>query len=146
MRGAALGLAIFFLMKFVAQPVRIHGSSMEPTYHNGSFHAVNLLAYRKRPPRRGDIVAVRMVGSRTYYLKRVLGVPGDTIAFTNGQLLVNGAPAPEPYLREAYDWSMRPVQLAPDEYFVAGDNRAGPMETHVAGVVRQERIAGSLWF
>lgn len=134
------------ILKFVAQPVRIRGISMEPTFRDGSFHLVNLLAFKRRLPQRGDVVAIRMVGARTYYLKRVLGVPGDSVGFTNGQLVINGEPVREPYVREPYDWTLPPVRLQNGEFFVAGDNRAGPIESHMAGVVRHERIAGGLWF
>ncbi len=146
LRAVIWGVLAFIVVRFAAQPVMVRGRSMEPTIQDGSLRIINLLAFRLREPRRHDVVAIRMLGSRTYYLKRILGIPGDTVAFENGTLILNGAAVSEPFARGPCAWSMGPVRLGDEEYFVAGDNRTGPMETHLAGVVRRERIAGGLWF
>lgn len=146
LRALVWGLGAFLIVGFVAQPVVTRGVSMEPTYRDGTIHLVNLLLFRFRDPRRGDVVAIQMVGGRTYYLKRILAIPGDKVSFSNGVLIINGAHVKEPYIRTACNWSLPEIALGPGEFFVAGDNREGPIETHLAGIVRRERIVGGLWF
>jgi signal peptidase I len=105
---------------------------------------VNLVAYRWTDPRRGDIVAIRGAGNALVYLKRILGLPGETVAFARGQLHINGHPVAEPYVLFAGAWGRPPVRLGPGEYYVAGDNRDMPWEEHLAGTVQRRNIAGAL--
>ncbi|MBN1269598.1 MAG: signal peptidase I [Kiritimatiellae bacterium] len=125
--------------------VRIEGLSMEPSLRNGSIHLANRIEYRSAEPQRGDIVMIRMAGTRVMYAKRVLGVPGDRVAFEHGTLVVNGTPVSEPYVVLDGAWNMPAVTLGPGEYFVAGDNRSMPLDAHTLGTVRRDRIAGGLW-
>ncbi len=90
------------------------------------------------------MVIIRRAGGRAFYLKRILALPTETIAFDNGELLVNGKRVEEPYRSKSSDWTMHPIQLGPDEYFVAGDNRSMPMADHAAGVVHRRSLAGAL--
>ncbi|NDY42449.1 signal peptidase I [Dissulfurirhabdus thermomarina] len=130
----------------VLLPVRIHGRSMEPTYRDGGFNLVCLLRYRRSPPQRGDVVAVRLAGRRVLLLKRVVALPGETVAFREGRLLVNGRPLPEPYVRFRGSWNLPPRRVRPGHYYLVGDNRSGPMEAHVFGQAPAERIVGGpLW-
>ncbi len=119
---------------------------MEPTYADHSFTMANALRYRFRHPRRGDVVVIRMAGTHVMLLKRVLGLPGERVSFRGGALLIDSIVVAEPYLSDAGDWNMEEVVVGPDEYFVAGDNRAVPIESHVLGRVDRARIAGgALW-
>ncbi len=145
-RAALLALALVVLGRWVWLPARVHGASMTPTLADGSWHVIARLRYHGRAPARGDVVALRMAGWRVMYIKRVLAVPGDTLAFAAGQLNVNGTDVPEPYVKFQGAWTLPTVALGPDEYFVAGDNRAMPIEEHAAGLVSGRRIAGGLWF
>ena len=111
---------------------------------NRSVRIVNLLKYRNNDPVRGDVVVIAPAGRRVYYLKRILGLPGETVSFNAGQLTVNGQPQEESYLADRGDWNMAPAALESNEYFVAGDNRAVPIEQHLIGVVSKEKIAGGL--
>lgn len=117
---------------------------MEPTVVDGRWYVINLLAYHRRAPQRGDIVAIRTHGRGTYYLKRILACPHERIAFRNGVLYVNGVVVPEPYVRAGSDWNMPELVLQDLEYFVAGDNRTAPLGAHMAGTVRREKIVGKL--
>jgi signal peptidase I len=91
------------------------------------------------------VVLVRLGRGRIMYLKRVLAVPGETLAFDRGRLLVNGVERPEPYVRHQGLWTSRAYTLEEDEFFVAGDNRAMSMEAHATGVADRRRIAGGVW-
>lgn len=145
-RGLALGLLAYLVLRYVALPVRLRGPSMEPTLRNGSIHVANLLRYARSAPRRGDVVVISMTGNRAFYLKRVLGLPGERIAFSGGVLRINGQTVKEDYVRDASTWTMPELTIAGDSYFVAGDNRAIPMELHTLGTVNRSKIRGSLLF
>jgi signal peptidase I len=122
----------------------LRGVSMEPTYRNRSLNLVSLRAYAREDPRRYDVVAIRTVGARAFYAKRILGVPGERIELANGTLLINGEVVPEPYLVDDGGWTLPEVVLGEDEFYVAGDNRSMPQEHHTHGVVRGANIAGEV--
>jgi signal peptidase I len=103
---------------------------------------VNCLAYWHRPPQRGDVVSIRYAGEHVMLMKRVIGLPGETVGFAGGHVIINGRVLDEPYEKWACDWNVPPAQLAPDEYYVVGDNRTMPPENHVFGKVLRVRIVG----
>ncbi|MGD9873354.1 MAG: signal peptidase I [Kiritimatiellia bacterium] len=144
LRAALLAVITWLLFTQVLTVCRLDGASMEPTMKNRSVRIVNLLKYKKNDPARGDVVVISPAGRRVYYLKRILGLPGETVGFNAGQFTVNGQPQEEPYLTDRGDWNMEPAVLEADEYFVAGDNRAVPIERHLIGIVSREKIAGGL--
>jgi signal peptidase I len=144
-RAAVLGAVAAVVFSGPARPVRVVGESMEPTLGSGSFRWANLWRYRARAPRAGEMVLVRIGRGRIMYLKRVLAVPGETLAFDRGRLVINGEERPEPYVQYEGLWTSRAYTLKEDEFFVAGDNRAMPMEAHATGVADRRRIAGGLW-
>jgi len=143
-RAGLLAAGCWLLLRYVCLPMRAEGVSMQPTIRDGSWHLANLLQYRWREPRRGELAVIRWAGRRVFYLKRVLALPGERIAFVQGQLRINGRDVAEPYLREQGDWNLLEVALAPGEYFVAGDHRALPLVQHKAGTVRRADIVGGL--
>lgn len=144
-RIGVLVVAAFVLFKFVLlPPVRITGPSMFPTLREGSIHLVSRVAYLRHPPRRGDVVSIRLAGNSIMYMKRIVGEPGETVEFVNGRLLVNGKVLDEPYVKSPSRWNMPPETLGPDEYFVVGDNRAMHIDDHYLGVATRDRIVGKL--
>jgi signal peptidase I len=116
---AVLTLAFFHNLLV---PIQIIGSSMYPTYRNGSLNLVNRLSYSKRPPGRGDVIALRAEGE--LLLKRIVAVPGETVSIRRGRLLVNDKPLLDEFSFKKIPWEMDPVNLDRNEYFVIGDNRA----------------------
>jgi signal peptidase I len=144
-RSALLAAVCIGVFGFLLRPVRVAGISMEPTLRNGTFHFVNLMAFRTRSPDRGDIVAVRLPGGRAYYMKRILALPGETVAFSGGTLLIDGQPFPEPYVQVPSDWDLKPTPVPEGAYFIAGDNRDTPFGSHTLGLVETEALAGELW-
>jgi signal peptidase I len=145
-RGALLVLLACLLLRYVCLPVRLRGVSMEPTFHDGEIHVANLLKYAWREPQRGDIVVISMTGRHALYLKRVLGLPGETISFDGGRLHADGQPVPEPYLTTTGTWHLAATAVGINDYFVAGDNRELPMELHTLGTVDRGKILGGLFF
>ncbi len=147
-RAAILAAVCVVVFKFMLWPMRVTGLSMTPAYADHSFNFVNRLAYLWHEPRRGDVVGIRLTPSQGWlapgvlYLKRIVGLPGETISFVNGHLLVEGRPLNEPYEKGPCDWNVTPVKVKPDKYFVVGDNRSMPKEDHYFGQVERSRIAG----
>ncbi len=167
-RIVVIVVVAFVLFGFILLPVRVDGSSMLPTYRTGSVNLVNRLAYLWREPRRGDVVTIRISGDEysagelardlthirldwrrlfrpsIMYMKRIVGLPGETIAFSGGRLLVGGKPLDEPYCKFSCEWEHPPLKLGPDQYFVVGDNRAMPMKDHTFLARKRSRIVGKL--
>lgn len=143
-RAAVLAVTCVVTLEFVLLPIRVEGISMEPTYHDRSINFVNRFAYIRHEPRRGDVIGVRLAGPHVMYMKRIIGLPGETIAFENGRVSINSQPLGEPYEKSFCDWNYGPVKLMPDEYFVVGDNRAMPKEDHYFGRCARERIIGKI--
>lgn len=143
-RATALAMATYVLFGHIWRPMLVRGISMEPTLHDGAIRLATLVRYRHRSPDRGDIVIIAMAGGRSFYLKRILALPGETIAFQDGLRLLDGRPAAEDYLHERGRWTMAPVRLEAGQYFVGGDNRSVPFEQHLAGTVALSDIRGGL--
>lgn len=143
-RAVILAVLTVIIFKTAVLPVRVTGISMLPSYKDGRVNFINRLAYRKRNPQRGDVVGVRFAGPSIMLLKRVVGLPGERIGFSSGHVTVNGKPLDEPYPLLPSNWEREPVELAPDEFFVVGDNRTMPMKDHTFGIAKRERIMGKL--
>jgi signal peptidase I len=132
---------ILFRVLFI--PIRVTGNSMEPTYVNGRINFINRLAYVRRQPERGDVVAILMEDSRYPILKRVLGLPGESIVLRNGQVAVNGEFLQEGYVRGVgLSRELRTTSLDESHYFVIGDNR----EVTAYGNVTLADIKGKVLF
>ena len=139
-----LVVVCFVLFHFVLLPVKVDGISMQPTYKNHSVNVVNRWAYLWHAPRRGDIVAVRFAGVHMMLMKRIIALPGETIAFDNGKVLINGQPLDEPYEKWPSNWTLPPKKLGMDEYFIVGDNRTMRWQDHTFGKVERNRIVGKI--
>jgi len=126
----------------ICVPARIQGRSMEPTYHSGGFTFCWRPRYWIHAPRRGDIVMVRLAGLKVMYLKRVIALAGDTVAFRGGQLVLNGKPVNEPYVAGPCTWELDTRTVPPEHVYVVGDNRSMSIEEHQFGSVLAQRIEG----
>jgi signal peptidase I len=150
MRIAVLVALCVVTFKFVLLPIRVEGISMEPTYHDRRINCINRLAYWRHEPQRGDVVAIRFSDPPPFsaphamLLKRIIGLPGESVAFHGGHAYINGQLLDEPYVKNSCDWEHPPVQCGPDEYYFAGDNRSMPFEDHYKGHAKRERIVGKV--
>ena len=145
-RISVLIVVSFVLFRWVLLPVRAVGISMEPTYGSGSFRLVNRLSFRTEGPRRGDIVAIRLAGTRVLYVKRIIGLPGERLAIVGGHVHIDGVPLDEPYVRHRRAWDYGEITIGTTEYFVAGDNRGMELRDHALGRVDASRIVGRVVF
>lgn len=145
-RVAVLVALVGLLRLFVFVQVRVEGISMEPTFHNNSINLIYMLAYKFAKPQRGDVVGVRYAGSKVLLLKRVVALPGETLAFIEGRLYIDGKLLLEPYVKYKCDWDMPPRTLGSNDYFVVGDNRSMPFMNHTKGAYQLEDIIGRALF
>jgi signal peptidase I len=141
-RLVILVVTSFVVFRYILIPVRVTGISMEPTYHNRSVNFIYRMAFLRHPPRRGDVVGIRFSTEALMYMKRIVGLPGETIAFSRGRVVVNGVRQEEPYVANYSNWEFPVGTLGPDEYYVVGDNRSMPPKFHEQGRVESARIVG----
>jgi len=141
-----LTLLIFFGIRLVVQNFKIEGSSMEPTLHTGQYLLVSKLAYRgSSEPQRGDIIVFKSWTPGKDFIKRVIGVPGETIEIRDNAVWVNNERLEEKYLDQVTTGPSEPVHLAEEEYFVMGDNRSNSSDSRNHGVLKGENVIGKAW-
>ena len=139
---AAVAVVVF---GFVLRPCFIDGGSMLPNWPEKGFTFCFKWRYLFSKPRRGDVVVVRY-SNRVYFLKRVIALPGDTVAFFRGRLFVNGKLVKEPYVKYISNWNLPPRKVDPGSFYVVGDNRSQHISQHKFGQVRASRIIGAPLF
>lgn len=133
---------------FVAQPFIVSGASMEPTFDNGEYLIVDEISYRLESPSRGDVVIFRYPKDPSqYFIKRVIGLPNETVQITEGNVSVtkeNGEKVTlaEPYVVNEGNGRNMSVTLDEGEYFVMGDNRPASSDSRLWGVLPEKNIVG----
>jgi signal peptidase I len=130
---------------FVAQSTYVHGSSMEPNLHTDQRLIVEKVSYKLHPPHRGDIVVVAVDTSETPLIKRVIGLPGETIQIRDNQVWVNGVALEESYLADVLQHNYGPFDVPPGHVFVMGDNRGASNDSRAFGAVPLDQIVGRAW-
>jgi len=143
-RIAVLVVGAFIVFGLLLQPLRLQGVSMLPTYTEGTLTFANRAAYALHPPRRFDVVAIRMAGPSVLYVKRIIGLPGEHVAIVDGTVTIDGTPLAEPNVVNRSAWNMDAMTLDADEYFVVGDNRSMTIEEHDFGRATRNRMVGKL--
>jgi signal peptidase I len=143
---AALALVVFLVVNLTTARVRVSGPSMKPTLEGGEYIIVNRLAYRWGSPQRGDIVVFHSPdpAASEDLIKRIVGLPGDTVKFVGGRVWLNGAPLAEPYA-VGVTGSEQTWRVGPDQLFVLGDNRAFSRDSHNFGPVPESDLVGRAW-
>jgi signal peptidase I len=138
-----LAAIIFLLVNAATGRFSLDGPSMQPTLHRGEYVIVSRLSYKLHPPERGDVIVFqRPEGMR---IKRVIGLPGETVEIRQGQVFVDGQSVPESYVKHPGSYSMAPRIMGSDEYFVLGDNRNNSSDSHNWGPVPFGEIDGKAW-
>lgn len=137
---------LFLLVNFLTARVRVESISMEPNLHEGEFVVVNRLAYQWSQPQRGDIIVFRFPGDpEKRYIKRVIGLEGDSLLVENGKVFVNGELLSEPYISippvYSGDWD-----VGLEEVFVLGDNRNNSNDSKNWGALSTDAIIGKAVF
>lgn len=141
---ALLTAIIFLLVNMVIGRFRIESVSMLPNLVEGEYVIVDKISYSLRPPERGDIVVINKVNSPDL-IKRVIGLPGETIEVHSGQTFINGVALTEPYVVHAPNYELAPTTVEPGRYYVLGDNRGNSSDSHVFGSIPKEDLVGRAW-
>ena len=140
-----LVIAIALLIKFfIFSPIKVNGTSMEPTLKNGDIMILNEIGYLINGVDRFDIVVVNSDGEKI--IKRVIGLPGETVEYKDNVLYINGEAVVENFEHgETKDFSLSDINLSVipnDHYFVLGDNRGNSKDSRVIGAVHKSKISG----
>lgn len=130
---------------FIGVKTQVWGQSMEPNLHPDQQLIVEKVSYWFHPPLRGDIVIIDVDDSELPYIKRVIGLPGETVEIRDQQVLIDGQPLNEPYLTSATVGAYGPVWVPPGYVFVLGDNRNYSRDSCAIGPVALEHIVGRAW-
>lgn len=150
-----MALAVFVIVYlFLFQPHQVRGSSMYPNFHDGEYILTDKISYRLGEPKRGDVIVFRAPRNEEYdYIKRVVGLSGDTIRIDGGRVYLNNSPLNEDYLPKDYITNMggfvkagQVLTVPKEQYFVLGDNRSHSSDSREWGFVPRENIIGKAWF
>ncbi len=142
-----LALAIFLILQTTVQSSIVEGSSMQPTLENGQRLIVVKAVYHFQDPKRGDIIIIHppVAAPEKQWVKRIIGLPGDTVEIKNHSVYVNGIALKEPYIKETPYYTMKLVTVEPGQYFVLGDNRNNSTDSHYGWTVAEPSIVGEVW-
>ena len=169
-----LAVMVFMLLQTTVRNFKVDGSSMDPTLENGQYLLVNRLVYLHiemdrfssivpfwqaeedsvryaiHPPERGEVIVFEFPdrnpsNSKKDFVKRVIGLPGETIEVKDGVPFVDGVVLEEPYLTTKDHSNGRKVELGAGEYYVMGDNRAHSNDSRSWGAVPEENLRGKVW-
>ena len=137
---------------FLIQPFYVKGASMEPNFLDHEYLIIDELSYRFRQPDRGEVVVFRYPRNPSdFFIKRVLGLPGETIEISDGIITIynmqhpNGIKISEPYLGDVRTLGTKRVTLSSDEFYVMGDNREESMDSRSFGPVDKGYLIGRVW-
>ncbi len=141
-------VTIYTLVNLATARAVVEGKSMEPNFYTGQLVIVNRFAYYFNEPKRGDVIVLHNPQNPTQddFIKRIVGLPGETVQIKEGRVYVNGALLNEPYIAQFCTagcdgtWT-----LNSNEYFVLGDNRSNSHDSHAFGPLERELIVGQAW-
>lgn len=142
-----VAVIVFFVLQVTIQVSIINGSSMEPELHEGERLIINKAVYVFKTPARGEIIVFYPSENHSSipFIKRIIGLPGDTVEINNGQVLINSESLYEPYIKEPPDYHVNKLVVSEDSYFVLGDNRNLSNDSHSGWTVDRSQIIGKAW-
>jgi signal peptidase I len=141
-------VSIYTTVNLASARAIVEGGSMLPNFDTGQLIIVNRIAYFYSKPERGDVIVLHNPRNAAEdYIKRVIGLPGETVQISGGYVYVDGKQLYEPYLdMENFCYTCEGTWLlGADEYFVLGDNRRNSTDSHIFGAVKQDVIIGKAW-
>ncbi len=170
LEAAVLALLVFLLIQSTVRNFRVDGSSMRPTLEGGQYLLVNKLVYFRidterlsrivpfwdvdrpsghfaiHPPKRGEVIVFHFPRDpKKDFVKRVVGLPGESVEMRGGTVYIDGVALQEPYLTAPDDSTVPPVQIEGNQYYVLGDNRRSSNDSRSWGLVPEENVVGKVW-
>ena len=140
-------VAALLIHQYLFTFARVDGTSMLDTLHENNIMGVYRLHYRLNEPQRGEIITCNYPeDGNKLFVKRIIGLPGETIEIREGTVYIDGEPIAETYLTRVDDQSMDPITLAKDEIFVMGDNRPVSRDSRAVGPLTLDEIYGRVLF
>jgi len=135
----------FLLTHYVGQKTIVLSQSMEPNLYADQQIIVDKVTYHFRTPERGEIVVIDVPESEIPYIKRVVGLPGETLEIKDNRVWIDGVVLSESYLAEVYQCNYGPVQIPEDHIFVMGDNRNNSRDSRYIGPVALDQVLSRAW-
>jgi signal peptidase I len=142
-------LVVVPIRYFLFQPFLVKGQSMEPNFHNYDYLIIDRISYRFKEPQRGEVIVFRPpFNDHVYYIKRIIGLPGERLIIEGEKIKIFNKENPkgfilnEDYLRGSHTSERIEFTLGPDEYFVLGDNREVSYDSRKWGPIKRDRIVG----
>ncbi len=125
----------------------VHGSSMEPNLYPGQRLLISKVVYKFHEPERGDVIVFSNPKNpdEAPYIKRIVGLPGETIEIKDGVVYINGLGLDEPYTKDPPNYTFHQYIIPADNYFVLGDNRNNSADSHEGWTVSRQDIIGKAW-
>lgn len=145
--GLTIGLVRYFLFK----PFYVKGQSMEPNFEERDYLIIDELSYRLRAPQRGEVVVFHYRPTDDYFLKRIIGLPGERVKVDGNKVVIYNEANPqglvldEKYLTEVTPGSIT-ITLGVHQYFVMGDNRDASFDSRRFGAIGEDDMVGRVWF
>ncbi len=144
--GIAATFIAFIVATFLFQISRVEGVSMRPTLRTGEYALIDKVSYRFHAPRRGDVVVFQSpVDPGRDYIKRVIGLPGETVEVHEAKVFINRRPLVERYILEPPYYDFGPERVPKDSLFVLGDNRNNSLDSHRFHFVSERALRGRAW-
>ena len=147
---AVISLVIILPIRYyIIQPFFVLGASMEPNFENGDYLIIDEISYRFNQPQRGDVIVFKYPNNpKQYYIKRIIGLPGEIITISDEKIVIKNKANPdgfapeEDYLSGAETNGNISATLGFDEYFVLGDNRGASSDSRIWGALKEEFVVG----
>ena len=153
LRFALIAIVIVLPVRwYIAQPFIVSGASMETTFHNNEYLIVDQFTYHFREPERGEVIIFHYpIDPTKYFIKRVIGLPGETVSIEDNTVKIinqdnpEGIVLDEPYIADAMTTGDQSFILGKEEYFVMGDNREHSSDSRSWGTLDEGEIVGRAW-
>jgi len=142
-----IAVAVFVLLRLTVQSYTVVMSSMEPNFQDGECIMVNKMSYRSSGPQRGEVIVFNPPFDSLHpFIKRVIGLSGETVEIKDEKVFIDGIPLEEEYIMASLSYTMPATEVPENEYFVLGDNRNSSNDSHNGWTVPRDNIIGKAWF